>query len=890
MDFAPEGRAVYRALKAGENVIGRVRTLSGSYKIKGNILSLSGFKAATGSSQAAFSGKLDLSRKVLDMKGLLRTDDINDLAMPYAKGLMGAGECEWTLTGTTDEPEISGNVLFNRVSLNEYFFGAVEGEVSYRKELLRIKELRAESGDKRHLARGTVRFPEAKGLFDVRNPVYGIALVVENGDLRELADARGLDVPVEGNFAADMGITGSGPLPEIAGSARALNAGIYGRPVSSASFGFSYHDKELKLKDASIVAFGSTARLDGMVAGDGRFDFKVSSEGFRLSDLFPEKSPIDYEVKLDARGSGTFREPDVKADFLLSDGTLRGKHMGGGWVQASLKGREVLFEGRLVNGNVSLSGKAALEGDMPWSAELNMDRGRYDFLLGAILKKLPEDLLLSMSGSVSMHGDKDNINASALIKRLNLNLFGQGFMNRSDIAFSVQNRTFSLSEVELRSGNAFIKLGGSIVLDSFYDITVEGSSSLAPLGGFTERIEAVRGNADFIFTARGDWDSPSINGGVSVHGGALGFRGFLQRLSAVEAFIYVDDDRVVIREFSARTGGGNVEAEGVVQLKGIEVEKFLVNTLVDNVSLSVSKGVDMNVGGELVLRGAAGSQVIAGDLQINRARYGKRIEWKSRVLFREKKAPRVERGWFDRVGLNVRVYGKERIFIDNNLARAPLKADIIVGGTIASPRLLGRVEANEGKVYFRNSELDILSATADFVDPESNSPVIRVQAETTVREYHIWLTLDGRAGQFDLTLASDPPLSEEEEILALLTLGERKVFEGMESDIGAAEAASFLTGKFQDVIEERLTDLTGLDRVQIDPYVSGASQSITPKITVSKRLMGERLFVTFSSAVGAETEEELKLEYFLGDNVSLLGGQDVRGSIGGDIKFRFRFR
>jgi len=87
-----------------------------------------------------------------------------------------------------------------------------------------------------------------------------------------------------------------------------------------------------------------------------------------------------------------------------------------------------------------------------------------------------------------------------------------------------------------------------------------------------------------------------------------------------------------------------------------------------------------------------------------------------------------------------------------------------------------------------------------------------------------------------------------------------------------------------------LRNITGLDRVQVDPYVSKSTGTVGPRVTVSKRLIGERLFVTYISAVGSTEEQVLRLEYLLGKNMSLVGVRDEKGSMGGDIKFRFEFK
>jgi len=219
-----------------------------------------------------------------------------------------------------------------------------------------------------------------------------------------------------------------------------------------------------------------------------------------------------------------------------------------------------------------------------------------------------------------------------------------------------------------------------------------------------------------------------------------------------------------------------------------------------------------------------------------------------------------------------------------------MQVEMVLRGDLAKPVLLGRIESSEGLVFFRNTNFRISSASADYSDDSGRSPYINIRAQSSVGGYYIWLSLEGRSDQMNLALSSDPPL-DEVEILGLLTLGGSAgdSLDGLEGGVGAAEATSLLTGKVQDVLEGRVTDLTGLDRVQIAPSISEETGEVVPRVTVSKRLMGEKLFVTYSSTIGTESDEEIQLEYLLGENVSLMGGQESTGSIGGDLKFRFRF-
>jgi translocation and assembly module TamB len=67
---------------------------------------------------------------------------------------------------------------------------------------------------------------------------------------------------------------------------------------------------------------------------------------------------------------------------------------------------------------------------------------------------------------------------------------------------------------------------------------------------------------------------------------------------------------------------------------------------------------------------------------------------------------------------------------------------------------------------------------------------------------------------------------------------------------------------------------------------------VVPRVTVSKRIVGDKLIITYSTPfINPEVEEQnLKLEHFVNKDFSLIGTWDEYGGIGGDIKYRFEFK
>jgi translocation and assembly module TamB len=528
---------------------------------------------------------------------------------------------------------------------------------------------------------------------------------------------------------------------------------------------------------------------------------------------------------------------------------------------------------------------------MPWDAKIDLRSGRYDFLISSLLKDAPEDLILNLNGTVFLKGSKKYISGSSIIKHVMLSMYGYSFTNEQDIMLALEDKKLDLNRIKMRSGNTSLSVSGGLIIGEEYNLLLEGNSSLAPFKSLSDKIELLRGDAEFVLSIAGNWETPKINGGLSISNGSFGLKDYYYRISSLNGFLYIDEDRVVLSNLSGETGGGDIDITGILYLKKFSFRRFYVEAKFRDITSTVSKDFNVNFGGDILYKGTPESQVVSGDINIIRVTYKERIEWKSWLLkVKEIERHKAEISDLEKAELNIRISGKDNIEIDNNVARATVSSELLLRGTIYRPVLFGRLESREGTVYFRNNEFRILRASADFSDIHRNNPFLEIAGETIVEGYKISMNLEGQADQFNLSLSSDPPL-QEMDVLALLTVGRTGgELKGLEGGIGAGEATSFVTGKIQDVIEERVRTLTGLDRLQIDPYVSKTTGTVEPRVTVAKRLLGEKIFVTYSTSLGSVEEQIIKLEYVLNKSVSLVGIRDERGFLGGDVRFRFEFK
>lgn len=903
--FSPIGNFIYRSRisvqkiwfknydKPTEDVLSRINSIKGAFSLKDNMLSLSNILINTNLTNAELNGVLDIREKNINLKAKLHSDNSSDLVLPYYKEIKGSADFSGDIKGTFDDPKISGKIFMKKSVIEEYPVSDIEAYVNYHKNLLEIYEAVFKSENEQHSVKGKIFFPEAQKLFDLSRPVYDISATIKNADFGKAVKIFYRDFDGTGRMNADIKLTGKGESLQVKGNGTVEKATVFKLPFDSGSSKFEYSGHTFSLKDAKLRKGDSLVKAEASFSSGDRFSYNALSEKFYLKDAIAGRIPENAVFSFESKGYGTFDNPDIIFLAKATEGTFRGKNIINGSVTATIKNRDISLNGSLFNESLKIKGSGYFDDKLSWNADIIIQQGRYDFIASTFFKEVPEDLQLNLEGKINIKGDRQNISAIAYIEHLTLSLYGQTFTNDTPAHFSLNNKKFSIKMVTIKSGASSFKISGGFEIGKEYDLMFEGRTNLAPLKGLSRKIGYLKGDSEFKLSISGRWDDPEINGSMILKDTSFGLKDFPSYISSINGNLNIDEDRIVLEKLTGKVGGGDVSLSGVVYLKGLSIKRFYVQANVDNVTTTYSKDFSVTFDGKLLCRGTSDSMNINGDVKIKRGRYKEMVEWRSWLLaVKPKETIRPEVSIFEKAQLNIRISGDENILIDNNIARTPVKirGDMILKGTILSPIIFGRVESNEGYVYFRNNEFKIIFASVDFADPNRIKPVINLTAETLVKGYNIRLALEGQMDHFNLALSSDPRL-DEVDILALLTVGQiGKQLKGLEGGIGAGEATSFITGKVQDVIEERLRSITGLDRFQVEPYISTKTGTVGPQVTVSKRLIGDRLFVTYTNSIGASEEQIIKLEYLVGKNVSLIGLRDERGSLGGDIKFRFEFK
>lgn len=893
-EFAPNGEFHFRtalATGSGEDLIARVQTAKGSYSLIGDVLELTGIEAATAQSSASVSGQVHFKDETLDFAGKALTADVRDLNEPYFKDLSGGAEGKFRIHGKWADPSANADVTLWDATLYGYGLGRVELGADYHEGRIALERADAKGPGGALSVAGSIAFPQGKdGQRHFDDPLLDLKARATGVGINNLLSALGTSIDIDGKLDAEAAISQRATNPTIKASAQGSGIKAFGINVPKASADVFMQDERIDIKTASMELPSSSITGEGFVTLGGQYQFKASAAKLSLGDLFSPEAGVEGEASVRASGKGTFEAPEALVDISLKKLALHGKALDGGRLQAVLKGKEYTLNAALVNNLVLVKGSGRIERDMPWSANVEFTSGRYETLLRPFLKTQPADLMVTMAGNAALTGSTGHLESKLELTRLMVHMFGQSFTNNGTIVCKTDGGKLDIASMSLQGADTAIAVSGSMDIGKSYDLQLGGSTALSLFGGMMTQIESPRGVAELAMSIGGQWDDPRLDGSMAVRQASFGIKGFQQRFTDMDAYAYFDGSKVVLEYFKARLGGGAVDISGNASIESWKLARYYLEGKFDDITVYISKDSKARIGGEFTAKGSSAGSDVAGELRIYEAQYNERVDWKSWLLKTRRPTFRVESPWATKTSLNLRIVGNEGITVENNIVRAPLGIDLVVRGTLAAPRLFGRVETSEGKLYFRNSEFRIESATADYSDVAPAEPYLRVNAETQVRGYLVRLSLSGTVDQLDMSVSSDPPL-DEMAILGLLTVGEfGSSLAGIEGGIGAAEATSFLTGQVQDFFEEEFQNITGLDRFQIDPYVSKGSSSVTPRVTVSKKIIGTELYVTYSTVISDKGESEVRMEYLLSKDVSLVGAKDERGNIGADVKIKLRFK
>ena len=446
------------------------------------------------------------------------------------------------------------------------------------------------------------------------------------------------------------------------------------------------------------------------------------------------------------------------------------------------------------------------------------------------------------------------------------------------------------------SGNP-VQVSGIASWDGALDFRLEGKIPAAAARLATDIFERLDGTVQVNLRVTGRMGDPVLVGTGRMEGGTLSFRDYAQLFEEIHADLVLSRERIVLEDFEARSGGGYLDGRGEIPLRYDGKQRLFFSVDFFDMRYPYPEDLRPVVQGHVELFGPPNDLVVAGEVEVQSARYTKSIQLEKALLdFRRRLADVTARRKESdfRIRLDIDGVADGTIRVKNNIADAVAKGEFKVVGDTRRVIVLGSFDGLEGKVDYRGNRYQVTQLNVDFQDPLRNNPRIDARAETKKGNVTVTIGVTGTLEKYEVEFASDPPLSKND-IVSLLSLGvTAENLVGSEGSVSAAEAASIALGPYKGRVEEEIRGIVGLDRFSIEPAFSSTDKSFEPRFTVGKSF-GERFSVSVSTAVGGTAESSATAELQVLENMFFQGvwksdTTEREGDLGGDVRFRYRYR
>ncbi len=865
--------------------------LSSTLSYRRGILGIQSLEVTAGDLTARMHGTIDPASGFDTHLSAVSSGAGRTISLMAPLQLEGMMTVEGHLAGALNAPVFEGSIEAGPLKTRGVQFDSISGKLEYGNKKITLSSIDIRHQSSHYILEGNVDFGAVE-------PVYSARLRVLQSDIVSIVALFYHPLPLHLSATGELTFQGTSQKYSGNGYLSIAPGSVYGESFTRGAITAVLTTGKITFPQVALYRKKGVVKGNGWIGFDGTYSADLEAKDISLSSVDHLGGiPIDGDIALDIHSSGNFSNPVAKASLNTEELFLRRVAVGQVHCEAELKDGQLRIAAELSANTVRLSARWLLRKPYAWTAEAKINTDNFNPVLLFGNKDISDRVKVSADGGISVHGvglDAATVTGQAVFPRVSILVGEYRIENALPAAFAFDEGVCTIKSLNFSGPGTHIGVTGTTKVFADLNLGVKGTVNLPLLKLLLHEVEYSAGTAEIKLTVKDNWSNPDVAGELRIQDGEFKIRDIPQKFTALNGKVTFTQGRVATDSLSGSMGGGTLGISGWVQLAGISLQDFSIKTAVDTVTVRYPEGLTSTLSGNLYYDGNANEQTLSGDVLIKRARYDKRIEWKSmlvdigRGLYQKKKT---DIAWIGDTKINIRFHGSDNILLQNNLAKMPLDIDVFLQGTVNHPQLLGRVEARTGSVFFRKNDFKILHASVDFVDPNRMNPVLDIQAETQVREYQIRLAVTGTAERASVTLISDPALNDTD-IFSLLALGKKgSELQGKETSIGVGEAASFATGQFQDIFERRARSLTGLDRFQIDPYV-GKSDTSVPRVTVGKELIQNKLYVTYSSNVGASIPEQIfRIEYILDKHFSLVGERNEEmGNNGADIKYRFEFQ
>ncbi|MGE0631846.1 MAG: translocation/assembly module TamB domain-containing protein [Pseudobdellovibrionaceae bacterium] len=701
-----------------------------------------------------------------------------------------------------------------------------------------------------------------------------------------------------------------------------LRSAVYRGTVAGDSFDKAFFD--VTSKNGEVVADrveihkrDSILTLRGVGHPDGNIDTLIEGKKFRLEEsenVSKISSSIIGLLNFRMSLSGYVLEPDTNLKGTLSEVAIEDQILPNSAFAIKI-GKET------IEGSANIIGNR-VQSDFVWpltpTAPFKMKVRTLDWnfasffgiLTGSTFK---DEYRAALTSQIDLEAPAGGILKSTgeiHVNRVFLRRGQIGLQNNAPIKLTMQNGVASIENLKLAGDQSVLTITGKNFTANNLNFSVNGRTDLRLLQIFTPFLEDLGGPMSLSLKVTGPLEKPEVLGSAFAQEAFIKLKGFPHAFEKMKADVLFSHTKILINSVRAQLAGGILNADGVIEIKGLKNFDTKVRIHAEGANLNLPEGIRSTGKADLMFSGSWFPFVLSGTYSIANGLFEKEFEEDKTAGGEIKQSmylPKVIlQDGFDPVIMDLTVVLGDNMRIKNSLVDGKATGVLRVQGPPTAPSLTGTISTvAPTNAIFRDKVFEILTANLNFTNPSEIDPELYISARSRIKEYDVNLLVQGTVRNQKLRLTSEPPLPEAD-LISLLALGVtgtalEKGIQGKEQETQTAYqlgAAVLTNTPLNREIQQRL----GVE-LQFTSDFDEARGVAVPKFTLTRKL-SPKMSAQASRSFGGQTSNDVKLNYQLSPSVLAIGSYEATetaegGSLGEkknsqilglDLEYRLEFK
>ncbi|MBR4904507.1 MAG: translocation/assembly module TamB domain-containing protein [Selenomonadaceae bacterium] len=791
----------------------------------------------------------------------VRAEDIAALVAPDQE-ITGNVTNTVKITGTIDNPQVAGNIKFNRGSYRGVLLSGMTGDYFLDGDIVRLQDFEITSPMVDMILNGTIN--KNTQVMDFVVEGKDINLQRFKSKLPEKYNAEGHikfeglikgtpDIPIfEGELTSDEILLNGIALTNVYGHVETNGANVY------------LTDFHLRDGDANCQMMLSMNLDSETVSGEAEVTDANIANMFTIADVNNELLDGKLNSKILIGGTLTKLHGSLEGD--IPQGTFAGYDIHDIKVAINLLNNSVYInqlEGKQGDkGTINMHGSANLNGplDMTLTAK-DLELGIFSKAAGLDLEMVgTSNIVAKLGGTIYDPFGELLLTATGNIKGSTFDLLHGHFLLK-DWRVNVEELTV---QRELAGKTYGASMEGFIPLKALLarskenlpdneqlnlTVSLDGADlSLLPV--MNKMIKFGVGELGGSVKITGTAAHPQFNGQIAMNDGSIKLKGMKSLIEHINVSMLFKGERFDIENFSGNIGSGTFALTGGFNFPGLEFQDynfdFAANALdIDSDYFDGIFNANFNFS-EAKLRKWTMPK-LSGQINLDKCRISVPT-----IPDSDDPLPDI---LLD-VGLNL---GEKVHFYSSHLYDMYFTGNANFEGTTLHPKTSGTINVKRGgTLTYLETVFNIRECEVYFNQIDSFLPTLRFAADTKISNVKIFLNAHGQPGNMEFKLTSSPEMTQEE-IAKLLTLREA-YSRGGEVTLTTEDALAIglqmtLLGDLEDALKKTL----GIDQFT----VSRGSGSMFERHTTGEQSKGDR-DKDYNVKIGKYINDKLMLRYTRG--------------------------